>query len=76
MDAAGLLEADLRTLCLGREGFRVSGLGSKGLKNWDEGRWVKGSLIHTSLYWGLFPLPTFIPRFEPFEGCRGLGFRI
>ena len=33
-----------------------------GLKRWDEGRWVKGSLVHTLLYRGIFlfthlPLP-------------------
>ena len=27
------------------------------LKRWDEGRWVKGSLVYTLLYWGLFPIP-------------------
>ena len=29
----------------------------QGLKRWDEGRWVKGSLVCTLLFWGLFPIP-------------------
>ena len=29
----------------------------RGLTGWDEGRWVEGSLIHTLLCWGLFPIP-------------------
>ena len=36
--------------------FGVEGLGFKvwvgGLKRWNEGRWAKGSLIYTLLYWG------------------------
>ena len=29
----------------------------RGLKRWDEGRWVIGSLVYTLLYWGLFRIP-------------------
>ena len=29
----------------------------RGLKGWDEGRWVEGSLENTLPHWGLFPIP-------------------
>ena len=29
----------------------------RGLKRWDEGRWVKGSLVSTLLYWAHFLCP-------------------
>ena len=35
----------------------IGAIQSRGLKRWDEGRWVKGSLICTLLCWGLFPIP-------------------
>ena len=28
----------------------------RGHKRWDKARWVKGSLVYTLLYWGLFPI--------------------
>ena len=34
-------------------GALISGL----KKWWDEGRWVKGSLAYTLVYWGLFRIP-------------------
>ena len=45
----------------------------RGLKRWDEGRWVGGSLVYTLLYWGSFsiPHPSFIPPFEPLEKGKG-----
>ena len=60
-----------------------SGLPSilRGLKRWDESRWVEGSLVYTRLYWGLIPvldLPsshllsalTFRPRYPSFGGLE------
>ena len=29
----------------------------RGLKRWDEGRWVEGFLVYALLYWGLLAIP-------------------
>ena len=33
------------------------GCSIRGLKRWDEGRWVRGSLVCILLSWGIFPIP-------------------
>ena len=35
----------------------IRGVLIRGLNRHDEGRWVKGSLAYTLLYWGFFPIP-------------------
>ena len=39
------------------QGFVCLVKGIRGLKMWDAGRWVQGSLINNLLYSGLFPIP-------------------
>ena len=43
--------------CHGGHFAKLPNTGTSGLKRWDEGRWVKGSLLYTLLCLSLFPIP-------------------